>query len=92
MERREPTPLTPDEKARFLVTMSEWLARELLEKGSVRLAAVDTPGGQRDFQDVATHVSALLRRRVITVTSSHGMTFELPDEQLPDQERSAITP
>ncbi|MGR6913762.1 hypothetical protein ACU635_05875 [[Actinomadura] parvosata] len=91
MERREPTPLTPDEMARFLPAMTEWLAKELLEKGPVRLAALDTLGSQRNFQEVASRVSAVLGRRVITVTSSHGMTFELADEQLPDQERSAIT-
>ncbi|WP_043615511.1 hypothetical protein [Nonomuraea candida] len=92
MERREPTPLTPDELARFLPAMTDWLARELLEKGSLRLAAVDTPGNQRNFQEVAHRVSALLQRRVITVSSSHGMTFELADGQLAGQERSAITP
>jgi hypothetical protein len=92
MERIEPTPLTPDEKARFVVSMSEWLAKELLEKGSTRLAGVDTPGNQANFQEVATRVSALLQRKVITVSSSHGMTFELVNEQIPGQERSAITP
>ncbi|GAA2210435.1 hypothetical protein GCM10009850_058940 [Nonomuraea monospora] len=92
MERRAPTPLTPDEMARFLPAMTEWLAKELLEKGSVRLAALDTAGSQRNFQEVAGRVSTMLGRRVITVTSSHGMTFEFADGQLPDQERSPITP
>ncbi|TYB59172.1 hypothetical protein FXF51_34935 [Nonomuraea sp. PA05] len=83
MTRREPTPLTADEMARFLPAMTDWLARELLEKGSVRLAALDTAGSQRNFQEVASRVSTVLGRRVITVTSSHGMTFELAQEELP---------
>ncbi|MFC5822908.1 hypothetical protein [Nonomuraea insulae] len=87
-----PTPLTPDEAARFRVSMSEWLAKELLEKGSIRLSAVDNPDLQRNFQEVVHRASELLRRPVISMTSSHGMTFELGDEQLPGQERSPITP
>lgn len=87
-----PTPLTPDEAARFRTTMSEWLAKELLEKGSLRLSAVDNPDLQRNFQEVVHRTSELLRRPVISMTSSHGMTFELGDGQLPGQERSPITP
>ena len=87
-----PTPLTPDEAARFRVTMSEWLAKELLDKGSVRLSAVDDPDLQRNFQDVVHRTSELLRRPVISIAGSRGMTFELGDEQLPGQGRSPITP
>ncbi|MFC7591813.1 hypothetical protein ACFQYP_55000 [Nonomuraea antimicrobica] len=88
----ESMPLTPEEEVRFQHSMSEWLAKSLLENGSVRLAAVDTPENQRRFQEVAHRVSEVLRRPVITMASSHGMTFELGAEQLPAQERSPISP
>ncbi|MFG1704928.1 hypothetical protein ACFLIM_17210 [Nonomuraea sp. M3C6] len=86
-----PTPLTPDEAARFHVTMSEWLAKELAEKGSVRLSAVDSPDLQRHFQEVAHRASEMLQRPVISLASSRGITISLNDEELPGEERSAIS-
>lgn len=87
-----PTPLTPDEAARFRVSMGDWIAKELLEKGSLRLSAVDSPELQHNFQEAVHRASELLGRPVISMASSRGMTFELGDEQLPGQERSPITP
>ncbi|SEG98341.1 hypothetical protein SAMN05444920_111290 [Nonomuraea solani] len=88
----ERTPLTPDEAIRFQRGMSEWLAKELMEKGSVRLSAVEDPALQRHFQEVAHRVGEMLRRPVISMASSRGMSFELGAEPLPGQERSSITP
>ncbi|MEV0379239.1 hypothetical protein [Nonomuraea sp. NPDC050643] len=88
----ERTPLTPDEAIRFHRSMSEWLAKELIEKGSVRLSAVEDPALQRHFQEVAHRVGEMTRRPVTSMASSRGMTFELGPEQLPGQGRSGITP
>ncbi|MEV5496167.1 hypothetical protein AB0M50_12310 [Nonomuraea fuscirosea] len=87
-----PTPLTPDEAARFRVTMSEWLAKELVEKGSVRLSAVEDPELQRHFQEVVHRVSEQLGRPVTSVAGRRGMTFELGAQPLTDQERPPLTP
>ncbi|MEV4806403.1 hypothetical protein AB0K18_40955 [Nonomuraea sp. NPDC049421] len=75
--RVQPAPLDADEEARFYTSMAQWLAQELAQKGSVRLASADTPERQRQFQEVAHRASELLRRPVTTTASSHGMTFEL---------------
>ncbi|GAA1608925.1 hypothetical protein GCM10009733_001380 [Nonomuraea maheshkhaliensis] len=87
-----PTPLTPDEAARFRGNMSEWLAKELVEKGSLRLSAVDDPELQRHFQEAVHRASELLGRPVISMAGPRGMTFELGDQPLTDRQHPPLTP
>jgi hypothetical protein len=87
-----PTPLTPDEEARFYAVMSDFIARQIAENGSLRLAAVDTPERQRLFQEAAHRASELLQRPLISYSSSRGITITLSDASEPTIDRPADQP
>ncbi|GAA3787370.1 hypothetical protein GCM10022226_02040 [Sphaerisporangium flaviroseum] len=75
------TPLSADERARFIVNMTELVGQMVVAKGRFRVTA-DTPEMVELFQIVARRVGDLLQRPLVSYSNGRDIviTFAGSDE------------